>query len=129
MLPPSGYVTALRRRTEIPTLQLWFDADKSNSLGRACWQVVAIDGGEHTQVCQWIHPLDGNMDALAQQIAKMDYLRNGGQRQFGERIMERLKRSRDDRAKARRNRFEGIADYAKGVFRAMANGEPSVGAR
>lgn len=125
--PPTGYLSALRRLTEIPSLALGFDDEDAAEHDRPAWKVMAMTGSGYVMVCDWPHALDGNLDALAAKIARHDYLRNGGLKKHGQALMARW----EAKQTARRNRFRdqvrGIADYSRNAFRKLAYGEEKIG--
>jgi hypothetical protein len=126
---PAGYERALRRRLDDPTLTLWFNQQESEGQGGQVWHVLSIQrGGWHT-VCTWEHPLDGNLDAICNKVARHDYLKNGGKRKFADSFMAGRVRQEQEKRRRFRDWASGVADYSRDAFRAMAYGEPSVGAR
>lgn len=127
--PPTGFVKKLRDLTQTPTLDVAFDLEQAESTGQPAWGIYYVLHGERVLIAFWPRPLDGNLAAVAQFVGRLDYARNGGPRTYGQEIMGAFEAQERSKRQRRKDYLRGVAEYSRDVFRAMAYGEASVGAR
>lgn len=120
---PAAFLKSLRRMTGIEDLLLELNWEESEKRGGPVWGVWTLQRGEPHLICQWKHPLDGNLDGLASLIARHDYMKNGGQRAFRKRIMDSLSYKEREKKRKFKDWARGVADYSRDAFRKMAYGE------
>lgn len=127
--PPAGFVERLRKIAGIPGLEVDFDAEQADLTNEPAWGLYYKVRGERVLIGFWPRPLDGNLDAVARFLGRLDYSRNGGVEQYGKGIMDGFEAKERAKRQRRRDYLRGVADYSRDIFRAMAYGEASVGAR
>ena len=120
---PADFMRRLRSETGIEDLQLELDYDESEKRGGPVWGVWTLQRGYPHLICQWSHPLDGNLTGLASLISRHDYSKNGGRKAFESSILGRV----EAREKEKRRKFKdwsrGVAEYSRDAFRKLAYGE------
>lgn len=120
---PADFLSSLRRLTEIGDLQLELNWEASEQRGGPVWGVWTLVKGQPHMICEWRHPLDGNLDGLASLIAKHDYLKNGGRRAFSKNVMDAIHGREREKKRRFRDWARGVADYGRDAFRKMSYGE------
>lgn len=106
---PEGYVERLAEALDVPSVYLEFNDEESEALKRPIWDVMFVEKGQDVWICDWRLPLDGNFEGLVARAQKFDFMRNGGAKEY----YNRLNQKKEHAQKARRKRLEDMGrDFA-----------------
>lgn len=127
--PPAGFVERLRRSIGEETITVEWDPVATAKKGLLCWNVLYLERGMPTWICEWQGPLDGAHDGLCQRIAKYDYARHENPRYYAQKLDAKMQMLRDERKRQRMDMWRDYADYSRKAFQAHIDGNPMVGSR